>query len=259
MRNFALIALLALFSISARADEWSRSYPVTGKPEVVVDANDGDVEVMVGSSQLVDVRVTTQGGTIRDNVQITGNQSGNRVEIKLHKVAHTCVGLCIQSMRIEVRVPRESDLNVRTDDGNVSVDNVKGNLQFETADGEVSLRGVEGSVHADTHDGNVDVNGRFDVLNLHTGDGNIDAEVNAGSAPQPRWLLRSGDGNIRLKLPANLGADLDAQSGDGEIHVGFPISASGVGKENSMRGKINGGGISIELRTGDGDIKVEKI
>jgi Putative adhesin len=259
VRHFALVALLALFSVSARADEWSRSYPVTGKPELVVDANYGDVEVMVGSSQQVDVRVTTQGGAIKDDVQITGNQSGNRVEIKLRKVGHACVGLCIQSMRIEVRVPRESDLNVKTDDGNVSVANVKGNLQFETGDGEVTLRGVEGSVHADTHDGNVDVNGRFDVLNLHTGDGNIDAEVNATSAPQPGWLLRSGDGNIRLKLPANLGADLDAQSGDGEIRVGFPISASGVGKDNSMRGKINGGGISIELRTGDGDIKVEKI
>jgi DUF4097 and DUF4098 domain-containing protein YvlB len=121
------------------------------------------------------------------------------------------------------------------------------------------LRDVEGSLHADTHDGNVDVNGRFDVLNLHTGDGNIDAEVNAASAPQPGWLLRSGDGNIRLRLPDNLGADLDAHSGDGEVQVGFPIAASSSGSENSVRGRINGGGISIELRTGDGDIKVEKM
>jgi hypothetical protein len=259
VRHLALVLLLAVFPISARADEWSHSYPVTGKPEVAVDANDGDVEVLVGSSQQVDVRVITHGWKIQDDVQVTGNQSGNHVEIKLHKISHACFGVCIQSIRVEVRVPRESDLNIHTDDGNVRVDSVRGNLQFETGDGDVRLRDVEGSLHADTHDGNVDVNGRFDVLNLHTGDGNIDAEVNAASAPQPGWLLRSGDGNIRLRLPDNLGADLDAHSGDGEVQVGFPIAASSSGSENSVRGRINGGGISIELRTGDGDIKVEKM
>jgi hypothetical protein len=259
VRHLALVALLALSSLSARADEWSHSYPVSAKPEVTVNANDGDVEVSVGSSQQVDVRVITRGWKIKDDVQITGNQSGNHVEIKLHKTANVCFGVCFQSIRVEVRVPRESDLNVHTDDGNVRVENVTGDLQFETGDGDVRLRDVEGSLHADTHDGNVEVNGRFNLLSLHTGDGNIDAEVGAATAPQSGWLMRSGDGNIRLKLPDNLGADLDAHTGDGEVNVGFPVTASGVGKENSFRGKINGGGVSIELRTGDGDIKVEKM
>jgi len=259
VRHLALVALLALSSLSARADEWSHSYPVTAKPEVTVKANDGDVEVSVGSSQQVDVRVITRGWKIKDDVQITGNQSGNHVEIKLHKTSNVCFGVCFQSIRVEVRIPRESDLNIHTDDGNVRVENVTGNLQFETGDGDVRLRDVEGSLHADTHDGNVEVNGRFNVLSLHTGDGNIDAEVGAATAPQSGWLLRSGDGNIRLKLPDSLGADLDAHTGDGEVNVGFPVTASGVGKENSFRGKINGGGVSIELRTGDGDIKVEKM
>ncbi len=259
MRHLALVALLALSSLSALADEWSHSYPVTAKPEVTVNANDGDVEVSVGSSQQVDVRVITRGWKIKDDVQITGNQSGNHVEIKLHKTSNVCFGVCFQSIRVEVRIPRESDLNIHTDDGNVRVENVTGNLQFETGDGDVRLRDVEGSLHADTHDGNVEVNGRFNVLSLHTGDGNIDAEVGAATPPQSGWLLRSGDGNIRLKLPDSLGADLDAHTGDGEVNVGFPVTASGVGKENSFRGKINGGGVSIELRTGDGDIKVEKM
>jgi Putative adhesin len=259
VRHLALVALLALFSLSARADEWSHSYPVTAKPEVTVNANDGDVEVSVGSSQQVDVRVITRGWKIKDDVQITGNQSGNHVEIKLRKTSNVCFGVCFQSIRVEVRLPRESDLNIHTDDGNVRVENVTGTLQFETGDGDVRLRDVEGSLHADTHDGNVEVNGRFNVLSLHTGDGNIDAEVGAATAPQSGWLLRSGDGNIRLKLADNLGADLDAHTGDGEVNVGFPVTASGVGKENSFRGKINGGGVSIELRTGDGDIKVEKM
>jgi DUF4097 and DUF4098 domain-containing protein YvlB len=259
VRQFALVALLALFSISARADEWSHTYPVTGKPELAVEANDGDVEVTVGSSQQVDVRVITRGWTIQHDVQVTANQSGNHVEVKVRKSSSVCFGMCFQSIRVEVRVPRESDLDIHTDDGNVRAESIRGNLQFETSDGNVTLRDVEGSVHAESGDGNVDVNGRFNMLNLHTGDGNIEAEVSAAPAAQGGWLLHTGDGHVNLKLPSDLGADLDAHSGDGDVHVDFEAVDLDKDKDNSFRGKINGGGISIQVRSGDGDIHVSKM
>ena len=259
MRHLAIVLLLALFSISARADEWSHTYPVAGKPELAVNTNDGDVEVTVGSSQQVDVRVITRGWTIQRDVQVTANSSGNHLEIKVRKTSNVCFGICFQSIRVEVRVPREADLEIHTDDGNVHADNIKGNFQLETGDGNVTLRDVEGSVHADTGDGNVEVNGRFGMLNLHSGDGNIEAEVDGVSAPQSGWFLRSGDGHIRLKLPGDLGADLDAHSGDGDVHVDFQAVDLDKDQDNSFRGKINGGGISIELRSGDGDIRISKM
>jgi hypothetical protein len=261
VRHLALITLFALFSISARADAWSHTYPVSGKPEVAVNTADGDVEVTVGSSQQVDVRVITRGWTIQRDVQVTANASGNHIEIKVRKTSHLCFGICFQSIRVEVRVPRESDLDIHTDDGNVRADSVKGNLQFETGDGNVTLRELEGSLHADTGDGNVEVNGRFSTLNLRTGDGNIDAEVSAAPAAQGGWLLHTGDGHVNLKLPGDLGADLDAHSGDGDVHVDFEAVDldKDKDKDNSFRGKINGGGISIQVRSGDGDIRVSKM
>jgi len=261
VRRFALVVLLALFSISARADEWSHTYPVSGKPEVAVNTDDGDVEVTVGSSQQVDVRVITRGWTIQRDVQVTANSSGNHVEIKVRKTSHVCFGMCFQSIRVEVRVPREADLDIHTDDGNVRAESVKGNLQLETGDGNLTLRDVEGSLHAETGDGNVDVSGRFSALNLHTGDGNIEAEVSATAAAQAQggWLLRTGDGHVHLKLPSDLGADLDAHSGDGDVHVDFEAIDLDKDKDNSFRGKLNGGGISIQVRSGDGDIRVSKM
>jgi DUF4097 and DUF4098 domain-containing protein YvlB len=260
VRHLALAVLLTLTSLAARADEWSHTYPVNGKPEVAVNTNDGDVEVFVSSSQQVDVRVITRGWKIQDDVQVTGNASGNHIDIKVHKTSHVCFGICVQGIRIEVRVPRESDLAIHSDDGNVRADSVRGNLQFESGDGNVTLRDVEGSLHADTGDGNVEVNGRFSALNLHTGDGNIEAEVSAAPSAQGGWLLRTGDGHVNLKLPADLGAELDAHSGDGDVHVDFPGHDRDKDKDNSFRGTINGGGgLSIEVRTGDGDIRVSKM
>jgi hypothetical protein len=118
---------------------------------------------------------------------------------------------------------------------------------------------VEGSLHIETHDGNVNVTGRLDLLDAHTGDGDIEADVEASSGPQPGWMLRTGDGNVRLRLPSSFAADLDAQSGDGNVHVDFPVASSISSHENSVRGKINGGGISLQVRSGDGDIRIAKM
>ena len=252
-------ALLAFCSPQALAEEWEHTYPVNGKPEVVVDANDGDVEVFVGSGQQVEARVITHGWKINQDLQVVGTQSGNRVELKIHHPNKGCIGFCFQSIRVELRVPRESDLNVHTGDGKVRADGIRGNLQLETNDGDIQIRDAEGSLHAETHDGNVNVSGRFDFLSVHTGDGNIDTEVSSSAKPQPNWSFRTGDGNLRLRLPGEFAADIDAHSGDGHVNVDFPLTTSGSTRENSIRGKINGGGIPIELSTGDGNIEVGKI
>jgi len=258
VRHLTLIVLLVLASVLASAEEWQHTYAVSGKPNVVVDANDGDVEVATGSSQEVAVRVISHGWKINDELKINGTQSGNRVEIKLHRNNKVCFGFCFQSIRVEIRVPRESDLDLHSGDGNLNVKEVRGNLQLETNDGDIRVNDVEGLLHANTHDGNVDVEGRFAMLNVRTGDGNIDARVNASESPQPGWTLRSGDGNIRLELPGDFAADLDAHSGDGSVRVDIPITTSGSIRDSAVRGKINGGGISIEIQTGDGDVRVER-
>ena len=258
MRILALAVLLTLSSALVRAEEWEHTYPVTGRPEVVVDTNDGDVEIATGSSQQVGVRVISHGWKLNKDLTIAGTQAGNRVEIKLHRDNKVCIGFCFQSIRVEITVPRESNLDLHSSDGNLRVDDVRGNLQLETNDGDIRLRGVEGLLHANTHDGNVDVEGRFQLLNIHTGDGNVDARVSAAASPQAGWVLRTSDGNIRLTLPEDFAADIDAHTGDGSVKVDFPITTTGSSQESTVRGKINGGGISIELQTSDGDVQVEK-
>jgi DUF4097 and DUF4098 domain-containing protein YvlB len=252
------IVLLSLASVPVRAEEWTHNYAVSGKPEIAVDTNDGDVEISPGTSEQVNVRVMVRGVKMSD-MQISGKQTGNRLEIKVHKPSRTCIGFCSQEIRIVVQVPRDSDLNLHSGDGNLHVQDIKGRMQLETSDGDMRLRGIEGSLRADTHDGNVDVSGRFDFLNLRTGDGNIDAEINATATPQPGWSVRTGDGNLRLRLPENFAADLSAHTGDGTVRVDVPITTSGAMSEHSVRGKMNGGGLALELQTGDGNIEVEKM
>lgn len=256
--SFAFVILFALSS-TARADEWERTYSVTATPEIVVHTNDGDIEVVVGSSEQVVARVISHGWKINDDLRIQANGTQNHVELRLHREPRNCFGLCFQSIRVELRVPRESNLDLRSGDGHIHVDSVRGTHHIETNDGDLRLHEVEGSLRANTHDGTIKVSGRFDLLELHTGDGDIDADVSESSSPKPTWSLRSGDGTVRLRLPDDFRADISARTGDGDIRVAFPLDASEMKSEHAVRGKINGGGIPLELQTGDGDIRIEKM
>jgi hypothetical protein len=105
----------------------------------------------------------------------------------------------------------------------------------------------------------MDVRGRFELLDLRTGDGGIEAEAEAGSKMGGAWSLRSGDGGITLRVPADLSADLDAHTGDGHITVDLPVTVAGSISNSTVRGKLGAGGPPLRVQTGDGSIRLQKL
>jgi DUF4097 and DUF4098 domain-containing protein YvlB len=274
MRVSCLLAL-ALVAEMASADDWSRNYELGGPAEVHVRTDDGNVRVEPGDGARVEARVTTTGWRIApDEVVIVERQTGNRVEleVKLPKVRHGWTGH--RSVEVALRMPARSDLEVRTGDGSVDVRGLAGRIQASTGDGDVVAAGIEGElrlhtgdgtirasalggrVSADTGDGDVDVRGRFDVLDLRTGDGNIDAGVDSGSRVAAPWSIRTGDGDVRLQLAQGLGAELDAQAGDGSIEVDRSLPLEGDVREKRVAARLGSGGERLTVRTGDGSIRL---
>jgi len=268
-------------AVPARADEWSKAYQVNGRADLRVMTSDGDVTVTGADQNQIDARVTTQGWKVGSNdVQVIESQSGNSVSIEV-RVPHWnwsfFGGSHNRSVRVELRVPRELALNVRTSDGNVTASGVSGKIEFDTGDGNVtanSVRGdirmhtgdghidghsLDGSLDADTGDGNLRIDGRFDALALKTGDGSIDAQVATGSKVANGWNLHSGDGHITLRLPSDLNAYLDAHTGDGSITLDIPVQVSGSLSHSAVRGKLNAGGGTLAVTSGDGSIHIEKL
>lgn len=272
------IAALTLSASPARADEWSKSYPINGRANLTVSTGDGDVVVTGSNKNTIDARVTTTGYKLGPNdVQIVESQSGNNVtiEIKFPHMNWNWGGH--RNLKVDLEVPSDLDMNIHTSDGNVTAQTVSGNMNFDTGDGNVDAKqvhgtvkmrtgdgnmtgtGFDGSLEASTGDGNVRIEGRFDSLNLKSGDGNIDAQASAGSKVANNWSVRSGDGRITLRLPGDLNANLDAHTGDGSISADIPVSVSGTINHQSLRGKLNAGGATLDVATGDGSIHIEKI
>ncbi len=242
-----------------RADEWAKKYKLTGKAEVRVETSDGSVNVRAGDNDAIDARVGTSGWRIGpEGVKVIEHQTGNRVELEVH-LPHFNWNMGNRSVRIDLTVPRESNLDIRTSDGDVSAEGVKGELRLSTSDGNVRATSLEGALNASTSDGTVTADGRFDRLSLKSGDGRIDAKVNPGSKMAEDWYVRSGDGDVTMRLPGNFAADLSLHTGDGHIQLGFPFTVTGTMRESDIHGKLNGGGQTLSVRTGDGSIHLEKM
>lgn len=261
MRAKLLLVILAL-ATAAYGDTWNKLYRVSGEPSLYLKAGDGHVRVTSSDAPEITVRVITDGYRIADDeVTIDESQAGSsvRVTVRVPRRLQFCIGYCHHRIDIDVTVPRRANLELHTDDGNISVTRVGGTLRCHTGDGHMQLHGLEGSLVASSGDGNISADGRFEQLDLSSGDGRIVAEAGRGSRVASSWRLRSGDGNITLRLPEGFAADLDATTGDGTVDVDFPITVDGRVRESRVRGRLNGGGGLLNLHTGDGRIRVGRL
>lgn len=278
---FLTLAFAASAAAPARADDWSKSYQVSGRADLRVTTDDGDVTIVGSDQKQIDAHVLTEGYKIgSSDVRIEESQNGDHVviSVKMPHLNWSFFGGHHKSLKIELHVPRDLDLDVQTGDGNVTAQSVSGRVHFNTGDGNVTATAVHGDIRlhtgdghiqgadfdgtldANTGDGNLRIAGRFDSLTLKTGDGNIDAQVANGSKVASTWTIRSGDGHINMRIAADLNANVEARTGDGSITLDVPnFAVSGSLSHSSVHGKLNAGGGTLSVSSGDGSIHLEKL
>jgi len=259
MALFAI--LIAVAALPARADEWSKTYTLTGRPELRVETSDANIRVTTGDQNTIQAKVLTTRYKIGEGgIHIEERQNGNTVEIEVRYPHHNFNFEWGPGHRVDViiQMPREGSVNLRTGDGKIEVANLKGEMDMHTGDGSVDLDSVDGKLHASTGDGHIQANGRFDELELKTGDGHVDVRAGNGSALSNNWRLETGDGSVSLEVPQSLAANVDLHTSDGHIDLDMPVTTEGTMRQNEIRGKLNGGGNLLTIRTGDGSIHLKK-
>jgi DUF4097 and DUF4098 domain-containing protein YvlB len=250
---------LVLFAPLVLADEWHKTFPVSGKPDLRIEVGDGSVSIHPSDRKEIDARVTTQGWRISDSeVRVVERQNGDRVEIDV-RVPHLNISFGHRSIHVELLVPRELSAQIHSGDGRISAQDLKGELHFSSGDGAIEADSIDGIFEAKTGDGHIRASGRWDRLDLQTQDGSVEADARPGSKMTGSWRVHTGDGHVTLRLPENFAADLDVHTGDGKITIDFPITTSGSFGGSDVRGKLNGGGQTLVVRTGDGPIHIQRL
>ena len=270
--------LVLLGAATARAEEVTKTFTVSGHARVQVETDDGAVRVSTGDIKQVEIRVVYTGYKLDKDLRVSTEQNGDAVKV----VAKTSGGgfwnwgVRHSSLRVEVHMPKDADLSVHSGDGSVEADSINGNvdvttgdgsitvqgakgsLRFHSGDGHIEARGLDGTVEASSGDGHINLEGRFDGLSIRTGDGSVTARAAAGSKVATGWSIRTGDGSVDLEIPGDLQANLDASTHDGHISMGMQVTVEGTFSSSNIHGKLNGGGQTLTIRTGDGSIHLNK-
>src|ERR1700761_1920224 len=226
----------------AHAENYEKSYSIANRASVRVDTDDGSVNISTGDSKQVEFRVEYEGYVLNKSLEIESTQHGDEVELvaKVPRGWHFSIGM-IRRLHIEVRMPKDADLQVRTGDGEVkasaingavdirsgdgalTVNALRGTIRLHTGDGSIEATELDGRCDASSGDGRLRIAGRFDVLTAHTGNGNIGVEAARASRMESGWNITSGDGGIEVAVPSDLPANIEASSGDGRITSDIPI------------------------------------
>jgi DUF4097 and DUF4098 domain-containing protein YvlB len=258
--SLAILALTVVAVLPAHADEWSKSYNISGKPDLRIETSDANIRVTTWDQNTIEAKVETSRYKIGEGgLRVDEHQNGDSVEIEVHFPHHNFnIEWGSHKVDIIIQMPREGRVTLHTGDGKIDLAGFKGDMDLHSGDGSENLEGVDGKLHASTGDGHITAHGRFDELELKTGDGHVEVRATQGSTLAAGWRLETGDGNVSLEIPSELSADVSLHTSDGHIDLDMPIVTEGKIRENEVHGKLNGGGSQLTIRTGDGSIHLRK-
>lgn len=128
-------------------------------------------------------------------------------------------------------------------------------INASTGAGNIDVNGVSAELSLNTGAGNVDVNNTsaYGVSKLSTGAGNIDFDGNIDKAGS--FEASTGVGNVKFEVPESTKMSLDAGTGVGVLNGSF-VKTDDSNKFH-FKGDINGGGPSVKLNTGVGNVRAD--
>lgn len=227
-------------------------------------------------------------------VEIRGSGSGLEAYADLHVIIPRGKSVALHLGVGEVRISNvDGDLRAYVSAATVTSEHTKGSLTLDTGSGAVSVTDAEGPVSLDTGSGGLTLAGmKGPTLKLDTGSGSVRADdvdvhdlvadvgsggirlrrtkatnvkLDTGSGgtdvelltPVDELTIDGGSGGVTVRVPANIGADVDIETGSGEIETDFVVQTTRVERDH-LRGRIGDGHGRIRIESGSGGVHLLK-
>lgn len=188
---------------------------------------------------------------------------GDTVEIKDYVPEKLKNGNKVKGLKLDVELGVPSGLSVETGMGvgAVSYDGRFAAVKVGSGVGDVTVKGETASLEVGGGVGAVHISDLKcgNRLAVHHGTGSID--VGLAQIPSSELKVDTGVGKVTVSVPSNARASAKLNSGVGQCRSDFPLNSPrrGIGQVGgSMDGQINGGGASIDLHSGVGEVSLKK-
>ncbi|MEZ5402958.1 MAG: hypothetical protein R2729_24990 [Bryobacteraceae bacterium] len=257
---------------------FSKRFPVSGAPEVVVSVVEGDIRVTThsGSEVIVEAKYRYEAEDaaslerLKKQLAFDAEQSGNNVWAGLdgprdggwrREREFGWRGKNREKTRadrgwkfrhdVEVKAPREAHLKLSTvNRGTITVDGVRGEFSLSNVNGGIEARGLDG----------------FGKLNT------VNGPITASFARNPAQAcsVRTVSGKVELSFQKDLNADFKLKTLNGKLYSDFPMTA-GVAEKASAEskgmkriyraggangGRVGRGGVEIDIHGVNGEVRI---
>ncbi len=283
VRGIALASAAALaFAITASAHAadgtFDKTLHVNGTVQLSVSTGSGNIHLAPGPDDQVHIvghvhsTSSWMGGGGQDAVdKVVANppieQNGGIVRIGKHNGDDA---LRHVSIDYDITTPKNTQVKADTGSGDVRAHDLSGGAKLETGSGNIEAQSLSGDTYLQTGSGDIRASfGGNATVNAGTGSGNIklsdvrgglkaetgSGDVTASGQPTETWKVETGSGNIDLTL-GGAKYSLDAETSSGSIHSDQPVSMQGGLSGHHVTGNVNGGGPTVKIETGSGDIRI---
>jgi hypothetical protein len=265
---------------SAAGQKIEKHFTVKGRPVVMIqNVADGRIEVKSWKNSEVVVSASQPS----DKVGLDMEQADDRIDV-IANILDTSAPQSELSENIQLTVPEQTELQIKTQTGLIYVEQVTGDMKLESIAGDVHLKEVSGYIIVHTTGGSficTQCSGKLDFntisgsaqilqpslknVNLITTTGNIlfDGDfIRTGI-----YTMKSGRGLVEVRFSGGDSFDLNAQTSSGTVDNraeaflkpdthGFRRSASKYAK--GLFGTVGNGLAKVELSSFSGTVRILK-
>ena len=255
--RFIAVGVFVLLSATAgAAQDFSKRYELGAGGHINIHSVSGDVKVTGYNGNVVLVTAVKEGRD-RDRVDVEDLSSGDRIELRSRYPEHCN---CDASVNFTVQVPRGTKYSfdkISSASGNIEIRGVAGEINGHSASGDVTIEEVEGNVNAHSASGNVRVMKAVGTVNAHSASGDVEVDL-AGVAGAGNMEFTSASGNVRVKAPADLDADVEMSCTSGDLKTDFALAVNEPehGSRRSARGRLGSGSRSLRIRSASGNVSL---
>ncbi len=272
----ALALALTPAALFAAEGTFDRTLNVSGTANLKVGTGSGYIHITPGPDGSIHIighvhsNMGWLSGSPEENVRrVTDNppivQNGNDIEVGQHTSYHNV------SIDYVITAPRGTNVEADSGSGDLNISNLgaplkagtgSGSIDANDLSGDVALSTGSGEIHAimngahyvkaETGSGSIRLQGVTGGLYAETGSGDIEIAGQPGDA----WKLETGSGSVTLNTGGSAHFTLDASTGSGDVHSDPPITTHGTLDRHHVTGEINGGGPTVRVETGSGDVRI---
>ena len=143
------------------------------------------------------------------------------------------------AVSFDLKVPHKTSLDLASQNGEMSIESVQGDLRFKAWNGRVDLKDLAGDLRGRAHNGRISLS--------------LEGSTWQGAGVDIECL----NGSITLGVPEPYNAQLDASTQNGRIFLGFPVPVAGnLGRR--LRAQLGNGGPSLRAVTTNGSVRLER-